>query len=95
VIPGVPLDPNIAKRINASLEGLAEAEHNRWALEKRKDGWVPAPTMDRKSRNDRYKLHNALFTWEELTEELKELDRGPVRNIPRFLAAGGYEIVQP
>ena len=95
VIPGVPLDPNIAKRINASLEELAEAEHNRWVIEKRKDGWVPAPTMDRKSRNDRYKLHNALFTWEELTEELKELDRGPVRNIPRFLAAGGYEIVQP
>ena len=76
------------------LEVLARSEHNRWVVEKRRAGWIAAPDTSRASRNDRYRLHNAIFPWEQLPDDLKELDLGPVRNIPTLLAAAGYEIIQ-
>ncbi len=93
VIPGVPSDPNISKRLQAMLEALARSEHDRWVVEKRKNGWIAAADTSRASRNNRYRLHNALFPWEQLPADLKELDLGPVCKIPNFLAIAGYEII--
>jgi hypothetical protein len=92
VLPGVPADPKVNERLQSMVETLAHSEHDRWVVEKRKDGWIAAASTARASRNNHYRLHNALVPWEELPEELKELDLGPVRNIPVFLAAAGYEI---
>ncbi len=93
-MPGVPEDPNIGNLLETKLELLARLEHNRWVVEKRKAGWIPAPDTSRESRNNYYRLHNALFPWEKLTDELKELDFEPVRKIPHILAKADYEIIQ-
>lgn len=69
-------------------------EHTSWLIEKRKDAWIPAANTERESRNNTYRLRNALFPWEQLTDQPKELDLGPVRNIPRLLALAGYEIIR-
>ena len=82
-------------RLQELLEGLAQAEHDRWVAEKRAQGWIAAPDMDRASRDNRRLLHNSLFPWDDLTEELKELDRSAVREIPRYLEAADYEIYRP
>ena len=92
VIPGAPADPDVGKRLEPMLEDLARAEHNRWVVEKRKQGWIAAVDTARASRNNRYRLHNAIFPWEQLPAEMKDLDLEPVRSIPSVLAAAGYEI---
>ncbi len=94
VVPGAPTDPHVAHRLQVILETLARSEHNRWVAEKRKEGWIAAPDTSRTSRNNRYRLHNAIFPWEEIPDDTKELDFGPVRGIPGLLAVAGYEIIQ-
>ena len=94
MIPGAPANPNISQRMQDMIEVLARSEHDRWVVEKRKAGWIAAADTSRASRNNRYRLHNALVPWEQLPDDLKELDLGPVRNIPKYLAAAGYEITQ-
>ena len=95
IMPGAPADPTVGKRLDTMIEALARSEHNRWVIEKRKAGWIAAADIQRSSRNDRYMLHNALFPWEMLSEDLKELDLSPVRNISTLLSIAGYEIYQP
>lgn len=92
-VDGVPADVRAIDRLEAMVETLAIAEHNRWVVEKRKDGWFPAADTERESKNSFYRLHNALFPWGKLPADLKELDRAPVRNIPKFLDEAGYEII--
>ena len=82
-------------QLETMLETLAKSEHNRWVAEKRRQGWIAARDTARTSRNNGLRLHNFLFPWEELTDELKELDREPVRRIPDALAAAGYEVFKP
>lgn len=95
LILGVPESPAFKERLEVMLEILAVSEHDRWVAEKRGQGWIPAADMKRESRNNRLFMHNFLFRWKELTDEIKEYDRKPVRNIPDFLAAAGYEIYEP
>ena len=94
-IPGLPESPVLKERLGSMLEKLAESEHDRWVAEKRGQGWIPAADMKRESRNNRLLMHNFLFRWRELTDEIKEYDRKPVRNIPAFLKVAGYEIFAP
>lgn len=77
------------------VEQLARAEHDRWVAEKRRQGWIAAANTEASSRRDHLKWHNCLFRWEELSNDVQDLDREPVRNIPRHLAAGGYEVFRP
>jgi hypothetical protein len=81
-------------QLDQMIEELARAEHDRWVAEKRRQGWIPAPSLDRSDRDDDLLLHNCLFPWEDLTEDLKEIDRQAVRQIPVHLAEAGYEIVR-
>lgn len=76
------------------VETLAQAEHDRWAAEKRQAGWAPGRDTAKESRIDALLLQNCLFPWERLTEEQKELDREAIRNLPDLLAGIGYEIVR-
>jgi hypothetical protein len=82
------------KALDRRIEMLARAEHDRWVAEKRRNGWIPAPGKSRADRNDRLRLHNFLFPWDELDSETQDLDRDTVRKIPEFLAAAGYEIIE-
>ena len=94
-IPGYAADPDAEKRLRRVLEELAKAEHDRWVADQRRQGWIAAAGMDKAKYRDNHRmLHNCIFTWEELTEDLKEYDRVTVNKIPDHLAAAGYEIIQ-
>ena len=94
IIRGMPVDLNARTRIESKLLELAQLEHKRWIAEKRKAGWIAASDNLRASRCDRYLMHNALFPWDKLSDEQKKLDLDTVQNIPDFLAAAEYEIIQ-
>ena len=95
ILPEGSALPDVQQRLEKLLEMLAKSEHDRWVAEKRRAGWIAAPSMDPKSRNDYLLLHNCIFPWEQLTEKIKDLDRTTVRMMPKFLKAGGYEIYIP
>jgi len=91
---GTSADANVKQWLDPFLEQLAEDEHDRWVAEKRRQGWIAAAGTDKAYRNDQLRWHNYLFRWSELSEEIKNYDRGPFLEIPNHLAAGGYEIVK-
>lgn len=91
-IPGVAAGADL-RQLDAIVERLARAEHDRWVAEKRRKGWIAAPNNNRKSRKDGLLLHNCIFKWEQLTEDLQDLDIDTVRLIPNHLAKADYEIV--
>jgi hypothetical protein len=69
------------------LEMLARIEHDRWAGDLARDGWVPGPVKDPKRKE-----HPLLVGWDELSEAEREKDRDAVRNIPAVLRDAGYGI---
>ncbi len=71
----------------AEVEQLAEQEHRRWVEQRLRDGWTLGP-KDIDARVTPY-----LVPWEQLSDEVRELDRRPVRGIPGFLARAGYQVV--
>jgi hypothetical protein len=96
---GLPTYSDVNFYFASQEEKLAQMEHDRWVAEKRQAGWIPAPDMNRDSLDKDFKkrlrLHNSIFPWNELTDEMKDLDRSAVRRIPEFLEAGEYEIYAP
>jgi hypothetical protein len=68
----------------AVVEELAMQEHVRWVEAKEKDGWKAG-----KPRDNQKKIHDCLFTWDELDEKTKDKDRNPIREIPQVLASVG------
>ena len=69
------------------VEHLAALEHWRWCVDRWLDGWVFAP-----ERNDARLQHNALVPYDELPEEMKELDRPTVRDLVRLVGLSGAAI---
>lgn len=69
------------------IELMAEMEHVRFVEEKESQGWVHG-----EKRDNRNKVRTDLIPWEELDEELRELDRNAVRVIPELMARAGLEI---
>jgi hypothetical protein len=70
------------------IERMAQMEHERWNAERRREGWRYAPG----SKNIEKKTTPHLVPWEDLSEEIKELDRKTVRGMPAFLARAGYQV---
>lgn len=67
------------------LESMAKAEHLRWMNRKMADGWTFAPGP----KNEEKRTSPYLVSWDELDNEVKELDRDAVRNIiPLFEQIG-------
>lgn len=71
------------------LEHLAEMEHERWVAERRAAGW----RLDA-DRDDARRLHSAMLPWAELPEDVRDLDRHAVRQMPGILADAGFQIVR-
>ncbi len=70
------------------VETLAKMEYERWREEREREGWKQAPApkdLDKKTTPH-------LSSWEQLGEDVKELDRNTVRGLPRFLASAGFQI---
>ena len=68
------------------IEVLAEMEHERFVAERRLDGWTLGP------KSVENKTSPTLVPWDELSDDVKELDRQAVRGIPEFLAEAGFEV---
>jgi hypothetical protein len=94
-VPGRSATASFQQRLAPLVESLAKSEHDRWVVEKRRQGWIAAADKNRASRDEHLLLHNFLFPWDELSNDEKDLDRNPVLEIPNFLAAAGYEILKP
>jgi hypothetical protein len=67
-------------------EYLSIMEHDRWVEERRAAGWTSGP------RDVATLKTPHLVPWEELTAEMKDLDRSAVDGLPSFLADVGYRI---
>lgn len=72
----------------ADLELLAQVEHKRFVAERIRQGFTTVDTGEDAKRDIR------LVGWDELTEEVKEIDRDLIRGIPRMLSRAGYALVK-
>ncbi len=70
------------------IEKLALMEHERWCAERRREGWRFA----QRAKDLTKKTTPYLVRWENLPEEIRELDRHFVRRLPAILAGVGFEI---
>ena len=69
-------------------EKLAKTEHGYWMEDRIKDGWTAGPEKDIEKKETPY-----FIPYEELTEEIKELDRVRVRQIPKVLERAGLYVL--
>jgi len=63
------------------VEVLAKFEHDEWMRERIGYGWTLGETKDNEKKTSPY-----LVPYDELSEEIKDLDRDTIRNIPDLLA---------
>jgi hypothetical protein len=75
---------------NEEIELLSEMEHERWVVERLRNGW----TYGSGAKNVGKKESPYLVPWDELGQEVKERDRVVVRGMPVFLARAGFQIVR-
>ena len=65
-------------------EALARAEHENWMAERMENGWTYGPEKDVERKRSPY-----LVPYEELSEEIRQLDRNAIGNIlPLFHEIG-------
>ena len=87
-----PLDPASDESFEFEKDEvnlLAELEHRRWVRERQADGWQLGHTKDVERRISPY-----LVDWNELTDDIQELDRNAVRNLPTLVGLAGLSIVR-
>lgn len=79
----------ITELTSDEIEHLAIHEHDRWMENRIADGWTFGKAKD----TDR-KITPNLVPWEELSEQMKDFDREPVRNIIPLLESVGLAVSQ-
>jgi hypothetical protein len=70
------------------IEQLARMEHDRWWKEREAAGWRLAA-----AKNEARKESPYLIPFEDLPEDVKEIDRATVRALPAFLAEVDFAVV--
>lgn len=92
LVPAPLLDPAgpLFSFSEEEVEELARLEHDRWVEDKLRQGWRAGDVRD-----DAGRVHDQLVPWEQLSDEERDKDRDPVRELPVMLAHAGYEIVRP
>jgi hypothetical protein len=71
------------------IERLAEYEHELWTKEREGNGWVLAPEKDSAKKETPF-----MVAYDELTEDIKELDRDAVRNIIPLVRKIGLKVLR-
>jgi ppGpp synthetase/RelA/SpoT-type nucleotidyltranferase len=69
------------------VERMAIAEHGRWTADRLLDGWRWGPDRDVERRTSPY-----LVPWDQLSEEVREIDRTFVRQLPSIVAEVDLEV---
>src|SRR5262249_48745904 len=67
----------------------ARLEHERWASERRREGWRHGPVRD-----DTAKVNPSLVAWDDLADDVKQFNRDAVTEWVPMLARAGFEIVR-
>jgi len=88
IAPLADWDAPLARFSQEEIETLARLEHDRWVDERKRAGWTYAAG----EKNIEKKTSPYLLPYDGLTEEIKELDRNTVRELPAFLSRVGYTI---
>ncbi len=70
------------------VEALAEKEHDAWMKERISTGWTLGAVVDSNKKESPY-----FVPYNELSEEIKQLDRDTIENIPVLLSRIGMKIV--
>jgi len=81
-------DANLFRFTSEQVEKLSRIEHERYVKERQRAGYRYGPVRDPAAKISPY-----LVPWEQLSEDVQDLDRDAVRLIPSILAAAGYAIV--
>jgi len=84
--PATGASPILMELTDEEIEVMAMIEHDRFVSERSNRGWSLGP------RDPEKKTTPYLVAYKDLPEEIKELDRQAVRQIPRLLAIAGFEI---
>ena len=71
------------------LEKLAKLEHDLWLKAKLEQGFIPGKSTPENARRNEY-----MVEWEQVPEEIREIDRDLVRGIPKILSRAGYAVVK-
>jgi WD40 repeat protein len=74
----------------SEIEIIAEMEHERWVLERKKNGWKYGQVMDYYK-----KTHPAIIPWAQLSEHMKDMDRDFVKSMPVIMDKAGFTILKP
>lgn len=69
------------------IEFLARVEHDRWVEERTAAGWVYGPEKDVERKVSPY-----LVGWEELSDEIREYDRAPMREMIELVELAGLVV---
>ena len=78
-----------AKLTAEEMELLARMDHDRWQADRSLAGWTFGAI-----RNNDLKQHPNMVPYEELSDELKQLDRDSIVKLRSILAASGTEVVR-
>ena len=81
-------DKNIVSSAHL-IEELAEAVHNEWADERRRNGWIYGI-----KRDDELKTHPCLVPYDELSDDEREYDRRTAIRVMDTLRSKGHKIVK-
>jgi RyR domain len=84
-VPTADWDAEPFQLTSEQVETLGRLEHDRWCNEKLRNGWRYGPVKDAHA-----KLSPFLLPWEELSDDVRDLDRDAVRLIPSILMAAGF-----
>jgi hypothetical protein len=87
ILPVTKREINLIKFTPEEVLKMAELEHERFVLERKKQGWVHGKVKDPVR-----KINPCLVPWDELDNETKKIDIKTVKAIPELLAAAGLEI---
>lgn len=69
------------------IEYLAEQEHEAWVAERKANGWVAAESVDAEKKTSPY-----LVPYHKLPDDIKQLDRDSIQNIPALLMRVGMAV---
>lgn len=81
--------PAITEFSDEEVEDMAIFEHDDWWIEKEGTGWRYDEVKDNDKKTSPY-----LVPWEDLTEDIKDYDRDPARNIPSLMQSIGLKVVK-
>ncbi len=82
-----PSKEKVEKIPTEYVEYLAEREHEAWVEERKSTGWVSGDHVDAEKKITPY-----LVAYKKLPNEIKQLDRDPVENIPVLLSRIGMAV---